>query len=108
MIVKVRMLAFHEAGRDPDFREVVIPDEPMTLLDKLAKVFHFGQNDFQPLPKCCSVSVGDVIFDGDDRYLVCARGFRKLTADEYAAFEKLDRRERSFQGYELLDNVHQD
>jgi hypothetical protein len=40
-------------------------------------VFHYGQNDFQPLP-FYSVSVGDVIRVGEGRFRVERVGFERI------------------------------
>ena len=63
MIVRVHMLAFHEPGK---IRLVHVPNAPnandYSNRDELLEaVFHYGQNDVQPINECCSVSVGDVI-----------------------------------------------
>lgn len=94
MLVNVRMLAYAEPYC---VREVEIPEpEPeVRISDILSVVFHHGQNDFQPKP-CPSVSMGDVIEYGDDFYLICATGFRRLTADELREYEALERRDRVF------------
>ena len=62
----------------PDVRTVRIPEGRLTLLGTLRDAFRFGQNDFQP-PPMPSVSVGDVILVGPDRYRVEVVGFRRLT-----------------------------
>lgn len=95
MIVKVRMLAFGEPG---EVRNVMIPNETPEA-EVLDAVFHWGQNDFQP-QNHCSVSMGDVIEWQDGLHIVCSVGFRKLTAEEYAEYEAMDRRDRHF--WELL------
>lgn len=79
--VKVYMLAFCNPGT---IRIVTVPDREFgpTVDDKLDAVFHWGQNDFQPLP-VPSVSVGDVIELPDgDRWAVDPVGFRLLETEE--------------------------
>jgi hypothetical protein len=64
----------------PDVRVVEIPN--VTLAENLLdEVFKFGQNDFQPQPMP-SVSVGDVIRIGDERWLVEPVGFSRLDLHE--------------------------
>lgn len=101
MKYKVRMLAFMtEAGQEPVIREVDVPDEELkgkTVPDEiLGLIFYHGQNDFQPVPNRCSVSMADVIEVGDDLFAVCSVGFRKLTKDEYDRYAALSRRDRQF------------
>lgn len=71
MKFEVEMLAF-EGGK---IREVEVPDDDERLLNL---VFHYGQNDFQPLP-ICSVSVGDVIRLGNRKFRVDSLGFSEVT-----------------------------
>lgn len=91
MIVNVRMIAFMDP---PLIRQVQIPDDtpPEGVLDR---TFHFGQNDFQPIPNICSVSVGDVIEYAGKLHMVAPMGFREITEDEYKEVLALPRRDRS-------------
>jgi hypothetical protein len=85
--VKVALTAF---GKPGDVRDVTIgahewnaakdSDEPRPFTDKqLELVFHYGQNEFQPQQKP-SVSVGDIIYDADERfrYIVLPFGFMDI------------------------------
>lgn len=45
--------------------------------ERLEMVFRYGQNEVQPKP-FCSVSVGDVIVIGRDRFRVAALGFERV------------------------------
>ena len=45
---------------------------------KLDQIFYYGQNDFQPVPNHCSVSVGDIIRLEGKRYRVEATGFAEV------------------------------
>jgi hypothetical protein len=47
----------------------------LTTDQKLDHIFYYGQNDFQPVPNQCSVSVGDIIRLGGKRYRVDPVGF---------------------------------
>lgn len=47
------------------------------IFGALNDIFRLGQNDFQPM-QIRSVSVGDVIEFGDDGYIVCNVGFRRV------------------------------
>jgi hypothetical protein len=54
------MLAFHEPGKT---RLVSVPNaKDYSGRDELLEaIFHYGQNEVQPIRECCSVSVDDVI-----------------------------------------------
>ena len=88
MKVPVHMVAYH--GKNV-IREVDIPDLELTndaiLSTKesltLEGVFHYGQNDFQPVPNRCSVSVGDVIELNGEYFAILAVGFRKITSKDF-------------------------
>jgi hypothetical protein len=75
MLFEVEMNAF----ADGKIREVRVPGEEMlkagSVDDVLELVFHFGQNDFQPVQGLPSVSVGDVIRYKNKRYEVDCFGF---------------------------------
>ena len=100
MLVQVRMLAFHDEN-DPKFREVTIPDDADNPLEA---VYYYGQNDFQPVENCCSLSVGDVIFYENEKFLISPLGFYKLSETEFNELESLERRERHFRTYEFKPN----
>ena len=122
MYIPVRMLAFHDPDTDPKWRIVTIPDVT-PLGERLGAVFHFGQNDFQNVKDCCSVSVADVVFlphepsfglaargvihqEGDiDNHplkehfvphIIQRMGFKELTWEQYEELLTMDRRDRSF------------
>lgn len=61
-------------------REVTIPDENKgnDVMVTLEKVFHWGQNDFQPIDGSPSVSVGDIVIHGSKYFMVAPVGFREL------------------------------
>jgi hypothetical protein len=92
MKFQVEMLAFGNWG---EIREVEVPDHLVIndTTEMLETVFYYGQNDFQPVQHP-SVSMGDVIRMGNDRYLVCHMGFRQLTPVEYACYTRLAQRDR--------------
>lgn len=95
MIVRVRMWAFQNGT----VRVVNVPDDEWEqaqfVQDKLDLVFHFGQNDFQPVA-AASVSVADVIELEGHRYVVKIIGFRRLTAVEYLRLIEMPQRDRHF------------
>lgn len=100
MIVKVRMIAFG----DGQIREVEIPDGEWNAqfnipTRQLELVFHYGQNDFQPVSNCPSVSVGDVIELEDKLFKVCGFGFSEMSQEQYEAFAQLDQRDRVLIAY---------
>jgi pantothenate kinase-related protein Tda10 len=103
LTVKVHMLAFHD---EPNLHRVVNVEDHRDddiLLSTLSKAYHWGQNDFQPNPKVCSVSVGDVILlEGKyvGKYMVAPMGFRKLTDEQYKELKETPRRDRFFKAYE--------
>jgi len=75
MIIEVEMLAFGKLG---EIREVEVPlNEDSSVNQILEAAFQYGQNDFQP-KNHPSVSVGDVVRIGKDRYLCCSIGWEKL------------------------------
>lgn len=96
MQVKVHLLAF---GNEGEIRLVDVPDRSTELIlddDLLDLAFHYGQNDFQPLPHP-SVSMGDVIELGDGKlFRVQAMGFKQLSPAEFALLKALPRRDRAF------------
>lgn len=93
MVFEVEMLAF-QGGI---IREVDVPDEVFyeleSVMDVLEKVFHYGQNDFQPVEGRYSVSVGDVIRIDDPRgitrWRVANFGFNKLTRRKETLLDSL-------------------
>lgn len=94
MIFNVELLAFGQGK----IRPVSIDDEEVYQLKQdgldalLESIFHYGQNDFQPL-EFPSVSVGDVIHIVDlfdkipEKHLVCLTGFKKLSEEKYLAWK---------------------
>lgn len=92
MNFQVEMLAFGNWG---EIRNVVVPDNAPcnTPTDMLSNVFHYGQNDVQP-QQHPSVSVGDVVRFGNEKWLVCNVGFRQLTNDEYSEYTRMAQRDR--------------
>jgi hypothetical protein len=52
--------------------------QELTTDQKLDHIFYYGQNDFQPVPNHCSVSVGDIIRLERKRYRVDAVGFSEI------------------------------
>lgn len=101
-IVTVEMLAFMEGEQRP----VKLPEKPTgDVMGTLEKVYYYGQNEVQPIADRCSVSVGDVIHLGAEKYLVCPLGFYKLTEQEYLAHKALPRRDRCFNAYTLRDSM---
>ena len=56
----------------------------LTTDQKLDHIFYYGQNDFQPVPNQCSVSVGDIIRLEGRRYRVDAVGFTEFPTLEPA------------------------
>jgi len=100
MFVKVHMLAFMEGT----IRPVEIPPTTDLMPDRalspiralLETVFYYGQNDVQPVHRCCSVSTGDVAEHEGKFYLCCLVGWRELSGEEFLAYKAMDTRDRRF------------
>jgi len=97
MIVRVRMSAFNET--DIPYRMVTVPNRDWNNYSdeqRLEAVYHHGQNEIQPDPKCQSVSMGDCIEYHEDGglYLVMAQGFRQISEEQYEKFAALSITER--------------
>ncbi len=75
MIVEVEMRAFGKG----QIRKVTIPSEESEGTDSelLERVFHYGQNDFQP-QRIPSVSVGDVVRLRGKRWYTDNIGFKEV------------------------------
>lgn len=97
----VELLAF---GKPNEFRPVQLSDkyDDYDGEDILDLIFHWGQNDFQPIPGKYSVSVGDVAHIGEDKYLCMPIGWRKLSILEYNDFRALPINERPYYPYKLM------
>ena len=93
MKVLVEQLAFGEG----EIREVNLPDDCDTssILSILRWTFHWGQNDFQNVSDRYSVSMGDVVWLQEDKYLIKGTGWSKLDAQEYADYKALPQEQRS-------------
>lgn len=99
MKFKVELLAF---GKPGEVREVevpvlysIMPKHPDKLYSRqiVQEVFLRGQNEEDPQDHP-SVSAGDVIQIGEDRWLVLAVGFHKLTATQYEEYTAAPHSER--------------
>lgn len=73
---EVEMRAF-QAGV---IREVRVPASELTgePMHDLERVFYWGQNDFEPVPRRCSVSCGDVVRYDGKRWEVMPCGFKQI------------------------------
>ncbi len=94
MEVPVHMLAFHD---EPNLvRKVKLRNQDIGApIDKILEaVFHFGQNEAQPIPGICSVSVGDVVELNGTYHMVAAEGFREMPKAEFDDYKAHPRRER--------------
>jgi len=56
---------------------------PNNVQNTLNEIYKFGQNIFQKLNDSPSVSVGDIIFYENDKYVVKNYGFEKITDEFY-------------------------
>ena len=61
---------------------------------KLEYIFQEGQNDSNPVPGVCSVSVGDVVFMGAGYYICEPASWRELTAKELYQYVNMDRNQQ--------------
>lgn len=96
MRFEVEMLAFGNPGeiRVVNVPVQELPDPVMNKWGYLQKIYHYGQNDFQP-QQHPSVSVGDVINVWNEKWLVRGIGFEKLTEEEYKNYLATPRLDRS-------------
>lgn len=103
MDVDVLMLVF----MDGETRTVHVNDELIndgTSVDELlGLVYHWGQNDFQPVKDRCSVSVGDVIVLDGNNWLVMPMGFSQMTGEELCLYKLIGRRDRQLYCYDRRD-----
>ena len=92
MKIKVELLAFMNG----EIREVEIPDDLKNITDDelFEKVFHYGQNDFQPVEGRCSVSAGDVIHYDGRKCFIAMTGFEDLSEETYLKYKSVPRRDR--------------
>jgi len=109
MIFKVHMLAF----MDPYcVREVDVPNDvlrkqleesdtstlenaELSVTHLLELIFYYGQNDFQPNPCICSVSMGDVA-EVKGKYFICmAVGWLEMNPDQFESYKACDREKRA-------------
>lgn len=79
MKIKAHLWAFQNGiVRDIEIPDNEIPVGGASDAYLLDLAFHYGQNDFQPVPERCSVSVNDVIDLGErGAYRVTGFGFEK-------------------------------
>ena len=89
MIVKAYQTAFHRGDGPVKIRSIELPYESIveqlgghpTSVMLLDHAFKWGQNEFQPVAGCYSVSVGDVLeLTNDRRFRVRSVGFEELEA----------------------------
>lgn len=105
MEIEVSMLRF----MDGEIRTVVIPDDEWRdacetdaanrsgLPDAaLEKIYHYGQNDFQPVHARASVSVGDVATVDGKCFRVDSVGFSAMNAADMEQYLETPRRDREF------------
>ena len=65
-----------------------------TILDR---VFSAGNRDNRPHGKLfCSVSAGDVVLLGSERWLCARTGWKKITVEQMHNYCEMDRRDRQF------------
>ena len=74
--------------------KVLVVDSIGTVYKVLEKIFVAGQNDFNPVQNCCSVSSGDVIEYDNQLWLITSFGFTQITEDQFDSLLKTDRLDR--------------
>lgn len=95
----VRMTAFMNSNENfYSIRKVKVNATDLTdsVSSNLDKIFVAGQNDFNPVPNCCSVSSGDVIEYDQKLYCIVSVGFVQITEEEFNEYMKIERRFRPF------------
>lgn len=81
MFYNVRMIANMEYNPSMyTIRRVNVNLKP-TDSDILEAIFENGQNQFQYVPNCCSVSIGDVVELEDKLFIVCVGGFHQISKE---------------------------
>lgn len=98
----VRMTAFMESNENfYSIRKVKVDSSQLTesIFQNLDKIFVEGQNDFNPVKNCCSVSTGDVIEYDQKLYCITSGGFVEITEEEFNEFMKIERRYRPFHNW---------
>ena len=105
MNVKFVMLAFHDSRPGHVItRDVEVHDELRGQTELLLEeAFQHGQNEFQPVPGVCSVSVGDVALHAGRYWLVTAMGFTEISREQYEQLLCAPRRERMLMVFGLSD-----
>lgn len=97
----VELLAHGKEGevREVEFDNVyATSDLEATRNLTLRLIFEHGQNERQPQDHP-SVSVGDVIRLGEDRYLVLPSGFKRLSQAAYERYKAIPRDQRAVRCY---------
>lgn len=89
------MIAHHSpaAERMVDVSSVEGFDK-LTVDQQLEHVFFKGQNDFQPIPRMCSVSCGDVAELDGKKYLCAPTGWEEMTDEEFSHYLSLSKEEQ--------------
>lgn len=91
MNIKAYLTAFHSEDDKGQVkvRPIRVPQTILAGLDSedtnalLNEAFRYGQNDFQPVEGCYSLSVGDVVeLDPARRYRVASFGFKPLAPSD--------------------------
>jgi len=103
MIVSVQMIEHHDKNI---FRQVRIPDTT-DIRDILDSTFQYGQNDVCNVPGLYSVSVGDIVDHGGEKYLILSVGFHKFDQYEYEYYLLITPDQRYAASFFIYDNVSQ-
>lgn len=78
-------------------------DETRKFIHKiLDRVFTAGNRDDRPYGKLfCSVSAGDIVLLGNERWLCSVAGWKEISVEEMHKYCSMERRDRQF--YEVLE-----
>ena len=105
MEIEVKMLRFMEG----EIRTVTLPDDEWQSACEvdaahrsgipdaaLEKIYHYGQNDFQPVHARASVSMGAVAIVDGKRFRVESVGFSAMNAADMEQYLATPQRDREF------------
>ena len=90
MFYNVRMIANMEHNSGTYTIRRVKVDLKLTDWNILEAIFENGQNQFQNVPNCCSVSIGDVVELEDKLFIVCIGGFHQISKEIFENLLSMD------------------
>ena len=93
------MMLAHQDGR---LQPVNVPNNELanrTTEQVLERVYVWGQNDFQPVPECCSVSIGDVALYHGRFWILRSYEWVEICPADLEKYAKIDQRDRTWSKY---------